>query len=465
MVRLLKKACSKEHFLKNTEKTILKTLLTLLSFLLLIVWKNQEKKSEWMKPHYSKIPEVKRLINNGKIEKEIWKDINRELDTFISTIEDSFIQVKNIAQRIKEKLIQEDKKIKIEFLLKHKGNLKNPLLDEDLHFEEGMGNPRFFPERRFADPNFHLPHSEAAPLALVLSKDKGSPNPLGYGSFGAYIKFNFNESAITEFTETLSEKLKSNGQRKKYNYKELANAFLIGRFKNGTPLTLYDKPIPAKPGSPDVVKINNFNYMEYKKVSANQSSLQLQNDSEGKRCPFFSHIRKVNPRLPGYENKRIARRGVFFSDRDQNNLKGLLFLSFQNSLEDQFEYIVNNWMHLPHSEVLDENGNKKNVDSNIDILFCPVKKKGVTSFKFPSIWNDNKKGKPVTMHLEKPLVKFESGIYFFAPAISFFETLIPPKESADFKRGSTISFSKLLPDDESNHKIKFIPETGFRFKK
>lgn len=72
-------------------------------------------------------------------------------------------------------------------------------------------------------------------------------------------------------------------------------------------------------------------------------------DPEGRRCPAFSHVRKVNPRDlvtdqggggPQTLTFQMLRRGItwgapFVDDQDETpGGRGLLFMSWQTSLED-----------------------------------------------------------------------------------------------------------------------------------
>ena len=82
-------------------------------------------------------------------------------------------------------------------------------------------------------------------------------------------------------------------------------------------------------------------------------------DDVGLRCPFASHIRKVNPRddttdLGGPERsllKRVLRRGIPFGSPLLDPLntpvdeqeRGLLFVAYQASIDNQFEFLMTDW--------------------------------------------------------------------------------------------------------------------------
>ena len=109
-------------------------------------------------------------------------------------------------------------------------------------------------------------------------------------------------------------------------------------------------------------------------------------DTLGAVCPFSGHIRKAYPRddVPLTGNKkgppneadtethRLLRRGIPFGDPfdptiipDDGN-RGLLFIAYQTSIVDQFEFITKNWVNDPdfkergsgHDPILGQANNK-----------------------------------------------------------------------------------------------------------
>jgi deferrochelatase/peroxidase EfeB len=95
---------------------------------------------------------------------------------------------------------------------------------------------------------------------------------------------------------------------------------------------------------------------------------QSKADPAGITCPWAAHIRKVNTRDSGSDMggcdasyaRRLLRVGVPFgkplpwteryaerSEDPQNGERGLLFLSIQSSIEEQFEFLTVRWMGDP----------------------------------------------------------------------------------------------------------------------
>jgi len=91
-------------------------------------------------------------------------------------------------------------------------------------------------------------------------------------------------------------------------------------------------------------------------------------DPNGMLCPFAGHIRKVNPRDDAVEQgspndtlvRMIARRGVPYGTRfadprhavSDGSERGLIFVSYQASIERQFEFLMQQWVNgddAPHA--------------------------------------------------------------------------------------------------------------------
>ena len=118
--------------------------------------------------------------------------------------------------------------------------------------------------------------------------------------------------------------------------RELIAAKMCGRWRNGYPLEL----APTADSIVADAQLNNFDYS---------------GDSEGRRCPFGSHIRRANPRDDAIasntgNNHRLIRRGMpygpeYDSRNPDNQLRGLLGMFICANLQDQFEFVMKNWIN------------------------------------------------------------------------------------------------------------------------
>ena len=125
----------------------------------------------------------------------------------------------------------------------------------------------------------------------VLLKDPGTTDTTSFGSLFVFRKL---EQAVKNFKTRNSRWRTYLASR---DDRELAGAMIVGRFEDGTPVTLSKA---ARGGKPP----NNFNY----------------SGDAGIRCPFHGHS-QANPRGTGgaepeaLERKHImARRGIPFED-------------------------------------------------------------------------------------------------------------------------------------------------------
>jgi Dyp-type peroxidase family len=222
------------------------------------------------------------------------------------------------------------------------------------------------------------------------------PDPLDASGFGSFFVFRKLEQDVAGFKQreaALAEELKLANKDK-----ERAGAMVVGRFEDGTPVTLEseEKGVPVR---------NNFDYS---------------NDAKGGKCPFQGHIRKTNPRgsSPGGlefdKSVQMARRGITYGVRLQdpksmdfldqpNDGVGLLFMSYQASIEAQFHFMQTRWAN-------DESFPTGGV--GIDPV---IGQSGASSQTWFPTYNSNLGGKPF---LFKGFVKLKGGEYFFAPSIS-----------------------------------------------
>jgi Dyp-type peroxidase family len=229
----------------------------------------------------------------------------------------------------------------------------------------------------------------SAGLNLVLSHDGNGTGAYSFGSYFVFRKLEQNVKGFKQKEEELAEALHLDGHDA-----ERAGALLVGRFEDGTPVTLQGAegmrhPIP-----------NGFTF---------------QDDGKGLRCPFQAHIRKVNPRTKEANAHRITRRGIpygsrkaDFSDRPVKDV-GLLFMCYQQRIEDQFEVMQAHWANDPDFG---------KPGSGLD----PIIGQGLrTEQEYAFKWG--KDGKEKGKFNFDPFVKMRGGEYFFAPSISFLKGL------------------------------------------
>lgn len=292
---------------------------------------------------------------------------------------------------------------------------------EHFGFRDGVSQPLFLKDDiELAKTEGTDKWDSTAPLELVLVKD-----PLGQGeySFGSYCVYRKLEQDVRGFREAereLAKTLKLSDQNA-----EMAGALAVGRFRDGTPVTLF-----SSEQNPDPV-INNFNYDD---------------DIDGTKCPFHAHIRKANPRgdkndmhrtLEAQRTHRIVRRAISYGEmpdvrdnslskvsRFQNQLAhlrdikvqpaagekvGLLFLCFQRDIFDQFMFMQKNWSN--HQQFV-------TYTTGLDALTGQGKKQNQGQM-WPTEWGKNAK---VQFDFYN-FVSMKGGEFFFAPSMSFLKNI------------------------------------------
>ena len=259
---------------------------------------------------------------------------------------------------------------------------------EHFGYVDGISNPIFFKDEIDAyQQNKPINYDPSADTNLVLVRDpymNSSMEEPCMGSFLVYRKLHQDVKGFKLAEKELGEKLFPNSSA---HVREIVGAYIIGRFENGSPVTesQYDDV-------PDAHLYNNFNY---------------KNDTGGQKCPYFAHIRKMNPRedLDGTDHKShvMARRGMPYGKEGEVDV-GLLFMSFQADIENQFEHIQINWAN--------DSLSPKQAPANatgVDIIIGqPVK------YRFPEYGTSNSK-----QFALQQFVTFKGGEYFFAPSIPF----------------------------------------------
>lgn len=160
---------------------------------------------------------------------------------------------------------------------------------------------------------------------------------------GSYLVFLNLEQDVAQFRRVMreqSEHLTVDGVRMT---PELLAAKVVGRWPSGAKIKKQadSDPYPKAKPLDDDLQIWNSDFTQ---------------DPRGDGCPLFSHIRKVHPRGEAVDGvsvqtkqHRIIRRGIPygrpFADGDDptEGGRGLLFVSYQASIEQQFEHILRKW--------------------------------------------------------------------------------------------------------------------------
>lgn len=221
-----------------------------------------------------------------------------------------------------------------------------------LGFVDGLSTPRDFP----------------SVVNATLVKEAGPGDH--YGSYMVFRKTDIDEVYFNEVCDKIADEYQVST--------EYAAALIVGRFRKGTPLINSETEQPSTEWS----------------EQGRDSPFDYQLDKVGRVCPFAAHVRAMNPR-DGEQMEPIIRRSMAYNNEQEG---GMLFISYQKSLEKQFLPIVS-----PNKLV------KDNLLYNHEAL------------DFPLFRGDKKTG--TVIKLEKMFTTFKGGEYFFCPSIAFLQEI------------------------------------------
>ncbi|MFL5296108.1 MAG: Dyp-type peroxidase [Phenylobacterium sp.] len=245
------------------------------------------------------------------------------------------------------------------------------------------------------DPDNMLPVCDA-PIDPS-ANDVNSPRAVGRnGSFLVIRQLEQDDAAFQGYCDQQARRLKTRLGPPYVMDAEFIAAKLMGRWRNGAPLVR--SPYTAS-GTDAIIKENSFRLGE--------------EDPEGLRCPFGSHIRRANPRdsiNPGSQDQidisnrhRILRVGRKYEPK-AGQKGGLLFACLNGDLERQFEFVQQTWAL-----------------GNVISLSCPITLQGQrdpvlaggpqtnTGFTIPTLDG------PVVLPAPPRFVTMRGGGYFFLP--------------------------------------------------
>jgi deferrochelatase/peroxidase EfeB len=170
--------------------------------------------------------------------------------------------------------------------------------------------------------------------------------PPELGTNGSYGAFRILKQDVAAFEELLERT-----EQRYHLDKELVAAKLMGRWRNGVPLTL-------SPLSPQLKleegMINCFDYAD------SENHPTYYNDDVGLRCPIGAHIRRMNPRsgkvMGQPHSRRLIRRAMPYGPEyrhgkdDPTIERGLIGYFICGDLEMQYEFLIRTWANLDFSQ-------------------------------------------------------------------------------------------------------------------
>ncbi len=210
--------------------------------------------------------------------------------------------------------------------------------------------------------------SGTEPLAPIPAKNP----PLAWQKNGSYLVYRrLQQKTHLFWTFCTSQATRLTASTGKALSAEAFATLLVGRWPSGAPLLRAAQQDDRAMGQNDHVN-NDFLFSSAPPAvtlaapdPAGAAFPASTPDPNGDRCPFAAHIRKVNPRddpsdTSGPRKTRtrlLLRRGIPYGKTQANPRslvddgldRGLLFMSYQTSIEEQFEFVFGTWCNLPNS--------------------------------------------------------------------------------------------------------------------
>jgi Dyp-type peroxidase family len=305
---------------------------------------------------------------------------------------------------------------------------------EHFGFKDGVSQPgvRGWTARQNPDdPNQGIPGQDLLwPGEFVLgypgqpgagAADEEGPGPVArsgpaWTANGSYLVFRRLRQDVAGFRDFVAETARAQGMTE-----DLLGAKLVGRYKSGAPLEVCGEadhdPGITDPGFLDQSKVNDFEFAD--------------DDARGTVVPLAAHIRKAYPRdeeTPGggeadTQTHRVLRRGIPYGaslpkGADATSAaaaddRGLLFLCYQTSIADQFEFVQRRFVNDP---------NFPSAGAGQDPIITQSPETG--SFTLPG-------GRPDHLALMQRFVTTTGGEYFFQPSISALSLLAGDPATTD----------------------------------
>ena len=193
-----------------------------------------------------------------------------------------------------------------------------------------------------------------------------APIPSRLAKNGTYLVYRKLHQNVATFDRYLDEQAYSVGDS------ELLAAKLVGRWRNGAPLTTFGTHTEADAFVAELDEANRARRSEdtsvagpakerYYTLKQRLMAFDYGDDIDGSRCPVGAHMRRMNPRgslefgvdkaydRPGalVDRRRIVRRGLPYGNSDDRSSNdgdhGVIFMAIGASISRQFEFVQQQW--------------------------------------------------------------------------------------------------------------------------
>jgi Dyp-type peroxidase family len=323
-------------------------------------------------------------------------------------------------------------------------------------------DPPEYVEDRWIDPSalpdsllYALPGQELVwPGAFVLGYPSQTQDPLipgsvapvfpGWARNGSFLVFRRYRQDVRLFWDVMEQEARRLSSRPGFEQTTSVSlsARLVGRWPSGAPYARVPGGDVRRLGK-DQVANNHFRFDSdthpVPLINGERDTYpNAKADPVGFTCPMMSHIRNVNTRdssndtggTLGTYTHRLLRRGIAFGapllegpitgDRPKlapvdpiHGNRGLLFLGFLSSIEDQFEFLCNRWM---------SNRFAPRSPSGDDLIIGLNGNAGQDRVRQGVVFGSNLQAEEISTNA--PWLIPTGGGYFFTPSIDAIRTIL-----------------------------------------
>nr|UPX44784.1 dye-decolorizing heme-containing peroxidase [Penicillium camemberti] len=291
----------------------------------------------------------------------------------------------------------------IEFFFNREGQARLEKGKEHFGFADGLSQPQIIgldPEPKDKEP-------KAVKSGMIFCGHEGDEmNQPKWALDGSFLVFRDLEQLVPEFDKFIKDNAhKAPFTRDSPKPEEKLAAYLMGRWKNGT-------PVDQSPHDDSVADLHTSNNFDYRPIDKHD------------RCPFAAHTRKMRPRGDLEDDHAvIIRRGISYGGEvtpaekacqksDPNHERGLLFVCYQSDIRNGFNFLTTRWAsnhHFPDRKDMFVGADGPGIDPIVGqrLSHHPPRSIGLPDGNNPT---------EARMELDSWVIQ-KGGEYFFTPSI------------------------------------------------
>ncbi|KAJ5793410.1 Dyp-type peroxidase [Penicillium paradoxum] len=312
----------------------------------------------------------------------------------------------------------------IDFCFTKEGQTRPEKGKEHFGFEDGLSQPQITGLDR--EPEGKEPKA-VKPGMIFCGHEGDEMNQPKWAVDGSFLVFRDLQQLVPEFDKFMEDNAHKAPFTKDHpKPKEKLAAYLMGRWRNGTPVD----ESPHDDSNAALHKSNNFDYQPIHKHD---------------KCPFAAHTRKMRPRGDLEDDHAvIIRRGISYGGEvtpeekacqksDPEHERGLLFVCYQSDIRNGFNFLTTRWAsnhHFPDRKDKFLGGDGPGIDAIVGqrLSHHPPRSIGLPDGKDPT---------EARIELDSWVVH-KGGEYFFTPSIEAIQNYLTAPSDYPMARDSKL---------------------------